>query len=230
MANNNSISVELVPQELLNRLQELSKCIDLVYESNKKLLSQTGEVIKSKKSLGDQVEDLNKKNQDLTEKQKNYQAEQDNLIHLASQYNTTLKEANKIAQAQNILNSESAGYIKKLTAEMNLLTIQRNNLNKADGDYSKQVDALNKKLNALGKEHESLMSAREKDKINVGRYSEAIGGLIPGLDGVMNKIISVGKTTLEGFKNAGSSVIKFAGTFRDHALDPDPIRLIRIGV
>jgi hypothetical protein len=214
MAESNQISKDLVPQELLDRLTLLTTGIEKLYEANKKMVTMSNESEKANKKQSDSVDDLNKKSQEQAEKQKAQQAEQEKLQKLATEYNTTLKEASRIAQAKNVLDDESTGHVKKLTAEMSLLIIQRNNLSKADANYASTVDALNKKINAIGVEHKNLMSIREQDKINVGNYHSAVTGLIPGLDSVIAKVQSVGMATVEGFKNAGKGVVNFAKSFK----------------
>lgn len=174
----NQISKDLVPKELLDNLDLLIRKINALYDADVKLMTAQNEKIKTNKTLSDTIEDLYSKNDELSKLSKQYEEQEKKLSAEVINYNKAQQEAYKIAQLQAVINNEQAGHIKKLSAEMSLLKIQRDNLNKSDKDYEQQVKKINTELDKLGEEHKSLMSVREQDKINVGNYKDALKGAV----------------------------------------------------
>ena len=114
--------------------------------------------------------------------------------------NAAEREAIKLKQLEIVLLDKGAGKMEKLIAANKVLTIQRNKLTGAEKDYAKQLKDINSLLdknNAEIKENSSLL---EKQKLNVGNYTESIkdalheSGLFNGTLGNMaNSLLEIKK-------------------------------------
>lgn len=123
----------------------------------------------------------------------------------------------KLKKAQLVLEQSYRGEVEKLNAKLVILRTERNNLNKADKDYQKTLDKLNKAIEKNTKEIIDSSDKYKKSKMNVGNYSESIKDAL-GNTGLFNGTLGQINNSLKGiianFKAAEGTGAKLSTTLK----------------
>lgn len=80
------------------------------------------------------------------------------------------------------------GSINELRASTKALTAERNTLNLNTAEGQKRLKEINTQIDANNQKIKDNVSGLEKQKINIGNYSSALDGIVPGLGGFINGI------------------------------------------
>jgi hypothetical protein len=224
MANIN----EIVDPDLVNRLLKTSEALDNIAASMKKIIDSSEKANEEFKQTAASSEDaakqgseyaklLNKAAEEqnkFTAATRELQGQQKNLTNIEAKLTTArsqgnvslaekkrqLKEEQELLKINTILNDKNAGSLEKAKASNKLLQFEKEKLIKTDKNYKselKRINAEQDKNNELIAESSNKL---QKQKINIGNYGSAFGGLLGqfksgeiGLKGLVKGVFALGK-------------------------------------
>lgn len=149
------------------------------------------------------VEDLNKNIENLKTKQEQLNSDFVDGKKTLAQYNDeTKKNSSQLKSNENSLKSLTSavkiqdGSINALREQNKKLNQERNNLNLSNAEGQKRLKEINKQLDENNEKIKENVSGLEQQKINIGNYSSALDGIVPGFSGFIGGIQGATRASL----------------------------------